>query len=312
MNCYHPSCSHCPTWQSLQRSARHQDFLKHEKKRAAFDATRMGRLFNIRVPAAFVFFGILLGLSMICLGLVNTGTTGSIIALCIAVAFFGNMAWEDYRSKYIDVRQLLILVFCFFFCTAMPKTTFLFLLVFYFAFFHIVYLLFAILLTLSFGKPVSESHASKPITILSGKASVTESGIPFLPCFMGGIVVSCFIAIMIHQNLSSLIVDFVNQLFDINAIVVASNWKPDLIACMLAVCGVLEIIKHVITQSFELVTFIGEGDTLTFPAFGAFLGTPLFFFSIGLSFAVAFVFAAIQEYRQKKTAKKPYRSHLLY
>ena len=36
---------------------------------------------------------------------------------------------------------------------------------------------------------------------------------------------------------------------------------------------------------------MGEGDALTLPTFGAFLGTPLFFVSIGFAFFLAFLLA---------------------
>lgn len=284
--CYSSTCDTCPSWWFMQRRDSAMELVRERKERENHKETFFEIMCRIKSKILFTILAVILGTSMLLLSLVSSSSMIGILAFVAAVATFGVMSYEDAKSKTVDVQKAAFLSAAFLLCSMQGVAEYLFLLVFYLLFFHILLSALGIFATLSLSKPKAR-RVKRPA--FSGRAAITKGGVPFLPCFMGGIIASCLASILSHESIPAVAAYYADKLFDLNALVISASWKPTLLGSMLAVLILLKGAEWLLCDEYAKVSVLGEGDALVLPVFGAFLGTPLFFSSLGFGFLVAFL-----------------------
>jgi hypothetical protein len=287
--CAHASCASCPTWWFICRKEEARAAVQERKEEERRERSVRVAVEKKAWALAFVVPAILLGLGLAKLGLADLSSQARVIAFLVAVATFGMMVYEDAEKKVVDLKKIATLSVAFFFCSATSPAEYAFLFVFYMLFLHVLLTMLSIFVTLSLSKPKT-ARVRKPLAF-SGKAAIAKSGIPFLPCFMVGTLLAVAFSIISGQNIPTIIIENLNKIFDLNTLLASSSWKMTLVEGLAMAFFFLKVAESMLCSRYQKMNVMGEGDALTLPAFGAFLGTPLFFVSIGFAFFLAFLLA---------------------
>jgi hypothetical protein len=195
------------------------------------------------------------------------------------------MAFEDYKYQTVSLHKAIILAIGLCFCSVSSHKDYLFLLLFYLLFFHALLMGLSIFISLAIARPKKTARRRPGEFVLSGRARFKKTGIPFLPCFAFGIILVSLLSACLP--VPDVVAAFADKLFNLNALLLSVTWQPTLIGVLLSIMLGLAIIQRTVRNNYEPVSVMGEGDALVLPVFGAFLGTPLFFFSLAMGFGVA-------------------------
>lgn len=282
--CQNASCESCPEWWMRRRE---QYYRKREQKRAEIRAEelRMSSLKQKLFPFVFCAFSAATGASLLFLHVVALDSPIHILAFLFSIFLFSDMVYEDYRYQTVSLHKSVVLALGLCACSVSVLQGFLFLFIFYLLFFHVVLMALSISASLYLSRPKKVFRKRPGEFILSGRTSFKSAGIPFLPCFASGVVLVAFASLCVP--LPSAVVSLANKLFDLNTLLLSVTWQPTLLGILLTLLLLLAIVQNSVKSMYEFIPVMGEGDALILPIFGAFLGTPLFFFSLIMGFGVA-------------------------
>lgn len=282
--CQNPSCETCPEW---WMRCREQYYRKREQKRVEVQAEKLkvSSLKQKFLPLAFCALSAALGASVFFLHILALSSPVAILSALFSLFLFCDMAFEDYRYQTVSLHKAFVLAIGLCVCSVTALRDYVFLFVFYLLFFHVILMAMTIFTSLALARPKKIFRRRPDEFVLSGRAKFKNFGIPFLPCFaLGIILVSLFSACL---PIPDVLVSISDKLFNLNALLLSVTWQPTLIGVLLTIMLLLAIVQRAIKDKYELVPVMGEGDALVLPVFGAFLGTPLFFFSLAMGFGVA-------------------------
>ena len=282
--CQNTSCEFCPEWWMRRRE---QYYRKREQKRAEIQAEemRMSSLKQKLLPFVFCAFSSAIGASLLFLHVVALDSPIHILSFLFSLFLFSDMVYEDYRYQTVSLQKSVVLALGLCACSVSALQGFLFLFIFYLLFFHVVLMLLSISTSLYLSRPKKVFRKRPGEFILSGRTSFKSTGIPFLPCFASGVILVAFASLCIP--LPDVVVSLANKLFDLNTLLLSVTWQPTLLGILLTLLLLLTIVQSSVKSMYEFIPVMGEGDALVLPIFGAFLGTPLFFFSLAMGFGVA-------------------------